>query len=73
MILVCIKESDKRLGVKKGEIYAAERYHLDPHEKCKLLYRLPDMHEPMCNQYWGDVEVMGNFHPTSAWMERVRT
>jgi len=73
MMLVQVKESDKRLGVKKGEVYVAEQYHLDPHEKCTLLRRLPDMHEPMCNQYWHEVEIMGNFSPTSAWMKKIRT
>ena len=55
------------------DLYVAEQYHLDPHEKCTLLRRLPDMHEPMCNQYWHEVEIMGNFSPTSEWMKKIRT
>lgn len=52
---VKILETDKRLGIKKGEIYKAERYRYDPHEKISLLSREPDGYEPMCNQYLSDV------------------
>ena len=72
MMLVQIKESDKRLGVKKDEVYVAEKYHMDPDEKCTFLSRLPDMHNPMCNQYWHQVEFMGNFQPCQQWKERIR-
>lgn len=48
---VKILETDERLGIKKGEIYKAERYRYDPHEKVSLLSREPDGHSPMCNQY----------------------
>jgi hypothetical protein len=65
MLLVKVNKTDKRLKVKKDEIYAAQRYLLDPAEKCTLLHRLPDGYNPMCNQYFTDIEVLGNFNPTS--------
>lgn len=67
MIIVRIKETDERLGVKKDEVYVAEAYHMDPSEKCTLLRRLPDMHEPMCNQYWSAVIVLGDFISHKSW------
>jgi len=50
-----ILETDKRLGVKKGEIYKARRYHYDPQEKVTLLGREPDGYDPECNQYINEV------------------
>ena len=48
---VKILADDERLGLKKGEIYTAQRYRLDPHEKITLLAREPDGHDPSCNLY----------------------
>ena len=67
MILVRMKKDDAHIGVKKGEVYVAEPYHMDTSEKCTLLRRLPDMHEPMCNDYWHNVTVLGEFKPRHDW------
>lgn len=48
---VKVLESDERLGVSAGEIYDAQRYWLDPHDKVTLLAREPDGYDPCCNQY----------------------
>lgn len=52
---VKILETNERLGVKKGEIYNAQRYPYDPQEKVTLLSRDPDGYEPECNQYVHEV------------------
>lgn len=52
---VKILETDERLNVKAGEIYKAERYRLDPHDKVTLLEREPDGFCPGCNQYKHEV------------------
>jgi hypothetical protein len=46
-----ILTTDKRLGVKAGEVYEARRYQYDPHEKYSLIARIPDGYDPSCNQY----------------------
>lgn len=46
-----ILKTDKRLGVKAGEIYKSQRYPLDPQSKVTLLGREPDGYDPSCNQY----------------------
>ena len=48
---VKILETDDRLGIKAGEIYSAQRYQYDPHEKISLMAREPDGYDPECNQY----------------------
>ena len=48
---VKILKTDKRLGIKKGEIYKVKRYWLDPQEKVTLLSRETDDYNPKCNQY----------------------
>ena len=48
---IMILTTDKRLGVKAGEIYEAKRYQYDPHEKYSLIARIPDGYDPSCNQY----------------------
>jgi len=48
---VKILKDDEHLGLKKGEIYKAERYQYDPQEKVTLLAREPDGYDPECNQY----------------------
>lgn len=45
-------------GIKKGEIYEAKRYWLDPQCKVTLLRRIPDGHDPECNEYFYNVEVL---------------
>jgi len=52
---VMILKTDDHLGVKEGEVYDAQRYHLDPHEKVTLLARDPDGYDPSCNQYFDEV------------------
>ena len=60
---VKILKTDKRLGVKQGEIYEAQRYALDP-GKVTLLRREPDGYDPSCNQYLSEVAVW----LTGKWM-----
>lgn len=61
--IVEILKTDKRLGVKKGQIYESERYFFDPN-KVTLLTRLtkkdkkPIGKPPNCNQYLNDVKVL---------------
>jgi len=54
---VQIITTDKRLGIKKGEVYNARTYSYDP-SKVTLLSRIPDGYDPSCNQYKADVEVI---------------
>lgn len=56
--VVRVLRSDERLGVMAGEEYEAIAYWLDPGEKVTLLRRIPDGHEPECNQYWDTVQWM---------------
>ena len=55
-MIVRIQKTDERLGVKAGEIYQAERYRYDPHEKVTLVARQPDGYNPECNQYVHEVD-----------------
>lgn len=55
---VRILETNERLGIKKGEIYKAVRYWLDPTEKVTLLKRIPDGYNPECNQYIEEIETL---------------
>ena len=53
---VKILNDDPNTGVKKGEIYQAQRYPLDE-TKVMLLARIPDGYDPECNEYLYNVEV----------------
>ncbi len=55
---VKIKKTCESTGVKEGEVYEAIRYHLDPLEKVTLLKRIPDGHDPECNEYLYNVEIL---------------
>ena len=54
---VMILKDDKRIGIMRGEIYKARRYHLDPHEKVSLIERISDGYEPCCNEYIYNVAI----------------
>ena len=56
-MIVQLLEDDSRFNIKKGEIFEAQIYHLDP-EKITLLKRLPDGFDPECNQYRGSVKIL---------------
>jgi hypothetical protein len=60
--LVEILKDDKRLGVKRGEVYWAEPYSLDPSEKWTLLERVPDGYQPHCNLYRSEVRRVRHAH-----------
>tara|TARA_B100000929_G_scaffold287512_1_gene274336 strand:- start:2391 stop:2618 length:228 start_codon:yes stop_codon:yes gene_type:complete len=55
---VKILKTDKRLGIKAGEIYEAERYHMEPQTKVTLLSRVPDGYDPCCNQYIHEIAML---------------
>jgi len=57
-MIVRIKETNKSLGVKKGELYTAVPYWLDPTSKCSLEKNLKTGKPGTCNQYWSDVEIV---------------
>lgn len=63
-MIVEILKSDERLGLKKGQIFEAKRYWLDPISKVTLLRRLtkkdrkPIGKVPMCNQYLSEVKIL---------------
>lgn len=65
-MIVEILKTDERIGVKKGQIYEAKRYWLDPNEKVTLLKRLskkdrmPIGKEPNCNEYLCNVKIIQN-------------
>lgn len=63
MLKVKILKTDERLGIVAGEIYNAERYRHDI-DKVTLISRIPDGHDPMCNQYMDSVAHMirGKWH-----------
>lgn len=55
---VRVLKTDKRLGIKKDEIYEASYYWLDPHCKVTLIKRIPDGYDPSCNQYIHEIEIL---------------
>lgn len=57
-MVVKILKTDKRLGVKAGELYSAEPYWLEPTCKVTLLKNLKTGKEGTCNQYWSEVEIV---------------
>lgn len=64
--VVRIKKTDERLRVKKGQLYIAENYWLDPMSKVTLLNRMSNTgkvykKDPCCNQYKSDVEIVKEF------------
>lgn len=56
-MIVRLLKDDPRFHIKKGEIFHAKTYPLDP-GKITLLRRIPDNFDPECNQYRGDVKVI---------------
>ena len=56
--MVRIKRGDDRIGTKKGEVYKAVRYWLDPMGKVTLLERVPDGFNPNCNEYIYNIEIV---------------
>ena len=56
-MIVQLLEDDSRFKIKKGEIFKAQVYQLDP-EKITLLKRLPDGFDPECNQYRESVKIL---------------
>ena len=56
-MVVQLLKDDPRFKLKKGEIFEAQVYWLDP-EKITLLKRLPDGFDPECNQYRGSVKIL---------------
>lgn len=52
---VQILHSDKHTGVKKGEVYRAERYWLDPFEKVTLFYKNG---RAKCNEYIHNIKIL---------------
>lgn len=53
-----ILNTDKRLGVKAGEVYEAEPYGPDPASKVRLIGRVPDGYDPECTQYRHEVRFL---------------
>ena len=51
---VLILKSDKRLGIKAGEVYNSYPYHFD-RNKIVLDSRIPDGYDPSCAQYKDEV------------------
>ncbi|MBA7556406.1 hypothetical protein ES705_49114 [subsurface metagenome] len=56
-MIVQLLEDDPRFKLKKGEIFEAQVYQLDP-EKITLLKRLSDGFDPECNQYRESVKIL---------------
>ena len=65
-MLVEILETDKKTGVKKGQIYQAERYFLDPANKVVLVKRFtkkdrkPISKKPNCTEYLSNIKIIKN-------------
>ena len=62
-MIVEILEDQPRLGLKKGHLYNATPYWLDPSEKVTLLNRVSKSgrhfkKDPMCNQYRSEVKII---------------
>ncbi len=63
-MIVQIKKTDSRFGLKVGQIYDADPYWLDPSSKVTLKRRLtkkdrkPIGKEPGCNVYRSEVEII---------------
>jgi len=58
MLKVRILKDEDRLGIKKGEVYEAKSYWLDPSLKYTLIGRVPDGYDPSCNVYRSEVEIV---------------
>ena len=63
-MIVEILKNDERFNIKKGQLFEAKRYWLDPQEKVTLLKRVtkkdfsPIGEEVLCNQYFTDVNII---------------
>lgn len=58
MLKVKILEDITHVGLKKGEVYEAKSYWLDPSSKYTLIGRVPDGYDPSCNVYRSEVEIV---------------
>lgn len=63
-MIVEILENDERFEIKKGQLFEAKRYWLEPQEKVTLLKRVtkkdlkPIGKEVLCNQYISNVKII---------------
>ena len=62
-MIVEILEDQPRLGIKKGQLYNAEPYWIDPPTKVALLNRVSKSgrhfkKNPMCTQYRSQVKII---------------
>jgi len=57
ILIVRLKEDDPHFKLKKGDVFEAQIYWLDP-EKITLFRRLSDDFDPQCNQYRHAVEIL---------------
>jgi hypothetical protein len=63
-MIVEILKDDERFGLKKGQLYEAKRYWLDPQEKVTIIKRVtkkdlrPIGKERLCNQYVSNVKIV---------------
>lgn len=63
-MLVEILKTNTNTGIKKGQIYEAERYFLDPESKVVLLKRLtkknrkPIGKTPNCTEYLNNIKII---------------
>lgn len=58
MLKVRILKDTPHLDIKKGEVYEAKSYWLDPSSKYTLIGRVPDGFDPYCNVYRSEVEIV---------------
>lgn len=58
IIIVELLKDEPRCGIKKGDLFEATAYHLDPAEKVTLLKRLTDGFVPDCNEYRHNVKIL---------------
>ena len=58
MLKIKILKDIPHLDIKKGEVYEAKAYWLDPSSKYTLIGRVPDGFDPSCNVYRSEVEIV---------------
>lgn len=56
-MIVRFKENDPRFKIKKGDVFFAKPYWLDPGDKVTLIKRLSDDFDPCCNAYRCQIEI----------------
>jgi hypothetical protein len=58
LIIVELLKDEPRFKIKKGELFEAKTYALDPMVKVTLIRRISDGFIPDCNEYRHNVKIL---------------